>query len=230
MPAFLRVRFGLGLVALAVLAGCASVAGTAVPGATPQTTASGTDTTSESATRTSASRTTETTRTSATTRASETTRATEATRPSPIPDDSVVSSAPGTDAPPQNLAVGEPVGVTVFDGAGTVTLVTVERKTEAADEYADAPTKGNYVVLDVSYEATEGELDYNLFDWSIRDAEGRRYDAGGSYDGYEPSLSSGTLSKGNKARGLVVIDAPVGPLTAEYTPSSIAPATWAIPG
>ena len=59
---------------------------------------------------------------------------------------------------------------------------------------ADAPTQGNYVLLDVSYEATEGELNYNLFDWTIRDAEGRRYDAGGSYDGYEPGLSSGTLS------------------------------------
>ena len=203
---------------MAVLAGCASVAGTAVPGATPLTS-------------TSASKTTSTSRptsTSETTRSSPTTRSAE--RTTPLPDDSVVSSAEETDAPPQNLPIGESVGVTVYAGEGTVTLITVERKTAAADEYADAPTKGNYVVLDVSYEATDGELNYNLFDWTIRDAEGRRYDAGGSYDGYEPSLSSGTLSKGNKARGLVVIDAPVGPLTAEYTPSSIAPATWAIPG
>lgn len=147
-----------------------------------------------------------------------------------MPDDSVVTTAQETDAPPQNLPIGEPVSVTVYDGEGTVTLVAVERKPAGADEYADAPTKGNYVLLDVTYEATDGELNYNLFDWSIRDADGRRYDAGGSYDGYEPSLSSGTLSKGSKARGLVVIDAPAGPLTAEYTPSSIAPATWAIPG
>jgi hypothetical protein len=142
----------------------------------------------------------------------------------------VVTSAPATDDPPQNLVVGETVEVTVYDGAGTVTLVAVERKAEGADKYADAPAQGNYVLLDVSYEATEGELNYNLFDWTIRDAEGRRFDASGSYDGYEPGLSSGALSKGNKARGLVVIDAPVGPLTAEYSPSSIAPATWVIPG
>ena len=223
MSAGLRVRIGAGLVAMAVLAGCASVAGTAVPGATPRTAASATETTSTSATRTS-------TRTSENTRTSETSRTSETTRTTPLPDDSVVSSAEETDAPPQNLPIGESVEVTVFDGAGAVTLIEVERKAAGADEYADAPANGNYVALDVSYEATEGELNYNLFDWSIRDAEGRRYDASGSYDGYEPSLSSGTLSKGNKARGLVVIDAPVGPLTAEYTPSSIAPATWAIPG
>lgn len=142
----------------------------------------------------------------------------------------MVTSAPATDDPPQNLTVGETVEVIVYDGAGAVTLVAVERKAAGADEYTDAPTNGNYVLLDISYEATEGELDYNLFDWSIRDADGRKYDASGSYDGYEPSLGSGTLSKGSKARGLVVIDAPAGPLTAEYTPSSIAPATWVVPG
>ena len=230
MAAGLRLRIGVGIAALTVLAGCATVAGTAVPGATPRTSASATQTSSESATRTSSTRTSQTTGTSETTRTSATTRTSETTRTTPLPDDSVVSSAAETDAPPQNLPVGESVGVTVFDGEGTVTLVTVERKSAGVDQYADAPAKGNYVVLDVSYEATEGELNYNLFDWSIRDAEGRRYDASGSYDGYEPSLGSGTLSKGNKARGLVVIDAPVGPLIAEYTPSSIAPATWAIPG
>lgn len=229
MAAGVRLRIGVGIAAMAVLAGCATVAGTAVPGATPRTSAAASEATSASSTRTSTSRTSETTRTSEDTGTSETT-GTETRRTTTLPEDSVVTSTAETDAPPQNLPVGESVAVTIFDGEGTVTLVAVERKAVAADEYADAPTKGNYVMLDVSYEATEGELNYNLFDWSVRDAEGRRYDAGGSYDGYEPSLSSGTLSKGNKARGLVVIDAPVGPLTAEYTPSSIAPATWAIPG
>lgn len=215
----LRLRIGLGISTLVVLAGCAGVAGTAVPGATPVTSA---PTTSETTRATDTS----STRTSAT-RTSPSARTTEASTPA---EDSVVTSAPASDEPPQNLAVGESVDVTVYDGAGTVTLVAVERKAAGADEYADAPTQGNYVLLDVSYEATEGELNYNLFDWTIRDSEGRRYDASGSYDGYEPGLSSGTLSKGNKARGLVVIDAPAGPLTAEYTPSSIAPASWVIPG
>lgn len=105
---------------------------------------------------------------------------------------------------------------------------SIERKTEAGHEYADPPELGNYIVIDVTYEATEGTPSYSLFDWSVRDSEGREYNKDTS-SGYDPKLSTGELTTGTKARGLVVRDAPTGPLTLEYTTGSGAPSTWVVP-
>ncbi len=129
----------------------------------------------------------------------------------------------------RGLAVGEPVTVSGTDGKATVTLVKAEPNTVAGSEFADPPKLGNDVLLEVSYEATEGTSSYNPFDWSLRDADGRQYQDA-SYSGFDPLLSSGVLAAaGSKARGLIVIDALVGPLTAEYPPGYQAPATWLIP-
>ena len=133
-----------------------------------------------------------------------------------------------TGGPPQSLAIGAPVVLTTSDGEATITLNSAERKTEAGNQYADAPKLGNYIVMDVSYDATKGTASYNPYDWSVRDTDGHEYSPG-SYDGYEPSLLSGDLTAGTKARGLVVIDAPAVALSAEYSAGSGAPATWLIP-
>lgn len=75
---------------------------------------------------------------------------------------------------------------------------------------------------------TDGTFNYNPFDWTVRDADGRTFDRS-FYRGPAVELDSGTIAKGAKARGIVVIDAPDSPLTLEYSSGWGAPATWSIP-
>ncbi len=83
-------------------------------------------------------------------------------------------------------------------------------------DYSDPPTNGNYVLIDVSYTCTTGTWDYNPYDWKVRDAAGRTYDASAYSSGCEDAaLHSGTLGKSAKARGTLIFDAPATALTFE---------------
>lgn len=132
---------------------------------------------------------------------------------------------------PTGLKVGGP-GITASnDGGASITVASSQRKTAGTGDYSERPKNGNYVIIDVSYTCTSGTWDYNPFDWAVRDADGRTYDiAGATSSGYEDgALQSGTVAKGAKARGTLVVDAPKGALTLEYSVGFHgAPATWTI--
>lgn len=148
-------------------------------------------------------------------------------------------SEPETTAEPTNsesptgLKLGEENGITASDddGAAEVYVLSVKHATDAGGEYGTKPKEGNYLLIDVRYEATEGKYDYNAYDWIVRDSEGRTFDPSyGSYAGDIAELKSGTVAKGSKARGVVVVDAPKGPLTLEFGGGfGGTPATWNIP-
>jgi hypothetical protein len=151
---------------------------------------------------------------------------------------STYSSSPepesDSDSPPSGLTIGATSGITVTtdEGAAEVRVLSVKRETKSLGSYGDAPQNGTYVLVDVEYVVTSGTFDYNPFDWNVRDSEGHTFDgAAGSMSGYEGNtLRSGTIAKGSKARGIVVFDAPKGPLSLEYSQGFGAPASWAIPG
>lgn len=155
----------------------------------------------------------------------------------PSPNDSVTDSTTGasTDhAPTTGLTIGaaEGISATTDDGAAEIRVLAVKRVTDAGGEYGEKPKNGNYLLIDVQYTATDGTYNYNPFDWTVRDADGRTYSLsdGGNYQGKINVLHSGTVAKGSKARGIVVVDAPKGALTLELGGGfGNAPATWKIP-
>lgn len=134
---------------------------------------------------------------------------------------------------PTGLRVGG-AGITASndDGGASIAVLSVQRKTAGTGDYSKPPKNGNYVLIDVSYTCTSGTWNYNPFDWTVRDADGRTYDTSAGYlSGYtDGTLDSGTVAKGAKARGTLVVDAPKGALTLEYSAGfNSAPATWTIP-
>lgn len=134
---------------------------------------------------------------------------------------------------PTGLKVGGQ-GITASndDGGASIAVLSVQRKTAGTGDYSDPPKNGNYVLIDVSYACTSGTWNYNPFDWKVRDTDGRTYDTSAGYSsGYDDqALNSGTVAKGAKARGTLVVDAPKGALTLEYSGGfNSAPATWTIP-
>lgn len=140
------------------------------------------------------------------------------------------SSRPTSDSPPTGLKVGgSGVIASDRDGEATIEVLTTERTNSSLGEYGDSPTKGAYLVVEVNYECTDGQFDYNPYDWTVRDAEGRSYDQAyiGGFTG--DSLNSGTIAKGAKARGTIVFDVPEGALNLEYSHGFGAPAVWDVP-
>lgn len=97
-------------------------------------------------------------------------------------------------------------------------MLSVKHATDGGGESGEKPKNGNYLLIDVQYEATEVAYNYNPYDWTIGDADGRTFEYGTSYyAGDVKELNSGTVAKGSKARGgVIVIDAPKGQLTLEF--------------
>lgn len=140
-------------------------------------------------------------------------------------------SEPEADSAPTGLEIGGP-GVTASDsdGSASIKVVSVKRETKAFSEYDDPPKYGNFVIFDILYTGTSGTFNYNPFDWTVRDADGRAYEMTPAFGFDGPELHSGTLSKGSNARGFVIFDAPKGLLTLEYAPGfGSAPAVWSVP-
>lgn len=147
-------------------------------------------------------------------------------------DPTATSTATSQSSPTGLKVGGAGLTATEDDGAGTITVLSVQRKTAGSGEYSDPPKNGNYLLIDVSYLCTTGTFEYNPFDWKIRDKDGRTFDSSGAFSsGYDDgALNSGTIAKGAKARGLLVFDAPKGALTLEYGDGyNEAPASWNIP-
>lgn len=109
-----------------------------------------------------------------------------------------------TEAPaaPSLAAVGQPV-----DGNGyLLTVNSVERKDALSDFFTAAEGK-DFIVVDVTVEATQDEVPYNFFYFKLKDSDAFTHDPS---IGADPDLGSGTLPTGDKARGLVAFEVPEG--------------------
>lgn len=64
---------------------------------------------------------------------------------------------------PTGLKIGAENGITASDddGAAEVYVLSVKHATDAGGEDGTKPKEGNYLLIDVRYEATEGKYDYN---------------------------------------------------------------------
>ena len=145
------------------------------------------------------------------------------------------TSTPSTSASaPTGLAIGA-AGVTATTGDGAsakIEVISSRRELQGAgDRGGESPKNGTYLVVEVGYEATAGQFEYNPFDWTVRDSEGHSYRLGdGNFSGLDDlALDSGVLAAGSKARGALIVDAPAGPLTLEYAVGHSAPAIWNVP-
>ena len=97
-------------------------------------------------------------------------------------------------------------------GKGTITIESAEWKKKG---FID-PESGNYLVLDVVVRGQEGTVSYNPLYFSVQDEDGREYDIAFGADA-EPSLKSGDLEPGKKARGYIAFDVKKGPVTLSVT-------------
>jgi hypothetical protein len=141
-----------------------------------------------------------------------------------IPSDSVTdetSRIPPTQEHPTELKVGATITVTTTDADNAIQRADITTNSvrdlgatiqdpsgyRELDEHA---TKGRFLIATITYVATEGTFDYNEFDWSIRMPDGQTYDPGVIVDvsRYGQDLSSGTLRKGQRAKGIVTFDIP----------------------
>lgn len=97
------------------------------------------------------------------------------------------------------------------DGKGKVTI-----NDYAWSKKGFTAPENTYLAIDVTVEGVEGKVSYNPLYFTVQDADAREYNItiGGSK---EPSLQSGDLAPGKKARGWVEFDLPQGAVTLKMT-------------
>ncbi len=89
-----------------------------------------------------------------------------------------------------------------------ILIVKNFRDFKSNDEFSQPKAGNKYVEADILIENGGSEpIDYNILDFKLQDNEGYSYNTafGGSS---EPSLSAGTLQKGQKTRGFVSFEIP----------------------
>lgn len=136
----------------------------------------------------------------------------------------------GADAPIVGK-VGTPLALSWKDysktGKGSLTFNSVKRAASFGTDYSKQTAKnGAYVAVDVTYTVTSGTVDYDSYDWHVKDADGREYNSTSVYDSGMSLLKHGTLAAGDKVRGVIVFDAPKGALKLTYTIAGDLGASW----
>lgn len=104
---------------------------------------------------------------------------------------------------PAAPVIGKPGDRIEQDGMA-LTLVNVEEKTEL-NQFSKAKDGSVFKVVEVVIEnvSSDKEVSYNPFYFKVKDADGFEYNASTSP---ENSLSSGKLTKGDKARGFLAFE------------------------
>lgn len=155
--------------------------------------------------------------------------ATPAARPTAMPSQlgtDTASTTPAPTAEPTPVATPEPTpGLetpTLFHAGDVVTVTqsddpyldivvssVSQKKSYGSGYLIDRPAKGNiYVQAQISYTALADGATYNPFDWQVFCNDEAVDDYAFVTDGPTPSLSSGTLPKGRKAKGWLVYEVP----------------------
>ncbi len=90
----------------------------------------------------------------------------------------------------------------------TVTVVSVDLNFVSGNEFAQPKAGNRFIAVEILYENTGSDkISYNPFDWKLSDSSGFSYDQS-FVGGKEPSLHSGDLQIGEKARGFVTFEVP----------------------
>jgi Domain of unknown function (DUF4352) len=131
--------------------------------------------------------------------------------------ESPAAETPPAPEGPVTASVGDTVTVNVSSGAGTVVLESV---TELPTIEFSRPTNGRWLQVVVVATGTTGDFSINPFDFTARTPDGTAYTFG-FYVGEaaEQALQATQLTPGAKARGGIIFDVPVGPVTLEYAPA-----------
>ncbi|OMH23418.1 hypothetical protein BKD30_12340 [Tersicoccus phoenicis] len=125
------------------------------------------------------------------------------------------SSAAAADATPAGPVVGKPFTADMGKGnVARITIVSAKYSTGSVGQFAPAPTKGGYLVLDVLWETEKGTTTSNPLYFAAKDAQGRKSDTILGADG---QLGSGEVPAGDKTRGVVAFDIAKGPTTVIVT-------------
>lgn len=113
-----------------------------------------------------------------------------------------------SDIKPAPKSVTGTVGNAMQLTGGTVTVVSVDLNFVSTNEFAQPKAGNRFVVVEVLYENTGSDkITYNPFDWKMSDSSGFSYDQS-FVGGREPSLHSGDLQPGEKARGFITFEVP----------------------
>jgi hypothetical protein len=108
--------------------------------------------------------------------------------------------------PPPKTAIGQ-VGAAVILTGVTVTVVTADLHARPSNTYITPKPGSRYVAVQILYENSGVDpYDYNPFDWKLTDSSGFSYDT--TYSGIGPELHSGTVARGEKARGYITYEVP----------------------
>lgn len=113
-----------------------------------------------------------------------------------------------------DAAVGQAVAITGREGlAATVTVVTLTTFKAGPGAIAQPPKNGSFAVAYVLISATGGTYNFNPLYIKYQAEDGTTYgalDGNSAMAGFEPGLSAGTLTAGQKTRGKVAFDVPAG--------------------
>lgn len=112
---------------------------------------------------------------------------------------------------------------------GSLTINSAKRVASFGTERKDTPKNGVFLTVDVTYTVVSGVVDYNSYDWKMKDTEGREYRSTLVFYAPFTRLGSGSVGAGDKVRGFITFDVPKGPIKLTYTIGGDLGATWQIP-
>lgn len=114
-----------------------------------------------------------------------------------------------------DLEIGDGITATGANDRTSITVVGVAPRKTAVREYGSSPKNDAFYNFLIQYECLEGTCSYNPYDFTLRDSDGVEYDQ--AYDGaVEPTLDSGELRAGTKAKGTIAFDLGSGVYYLEY--------------
>jgi Domain of unknown function (DUF4352) len=144
-----------------------------------------------------------------------------------VRDGSPAAPAPLASPAARTGDVGQTLSFASSEGSGRLTLNSAERL--VGTDFAEPPKNGSYLVIDVTLEVSQGTAGAGPFDWEARNSDGSVYaavPAGLTGD----DIDASDLGPGERTRGKVAFDVPVGALTVTFTSLSGSPlATFSVP-
>lgn len=144
--------------------------------------------------------------------------------PLPTPSPSATEDEDGVI---DGLAIGEDISLTAEDLEMNIAVLSKKTSSRAIESYGDRPD-GQYVGVLVQYECVQGPCDYNPYDFVVRSQDGEEFDT--AFSEFTPTLDSGDLRTGSKAKGYITYDLPTGRYDLEYRSfSSDDVAVWTLP-
>jgi hypothetical protein len=130
----------------------------------------------------------------------------------PVPGAAPAGSGPVLDIGQSAVVTGQEYN----DFEARVTLNSVCVQAAAFTSWSKPSAQGNFVLADITVEVVRGDVSASYIDFAVQTADGYRYK--GDYSPVDPQLASFGLRAGQKARGFVLVDAPVGHNLLQWEP------------